>query len=279
LREVSTFIIKKEIEKICLENSFSLSSEIQEKIMQGKIVEESLQGLAVFSHIDENLKIAKAKQVPICQDTGMVVVFADIGQDVHIVDGDINEAINEGVRLAYKNGYLRKSVVKDPINRINTGDNTPAIIYYNIVPGDEIRFNILLKGFGSENMSAVKMLKPSDGIEGIVDFVIDTVKKAGPNACPPLFLGLGIGGTMEKAAMLAKEALSENNTECSEDYIQPLKESLINKINEMGIGPMGLGGKVTVLDLNIKTFPTHIAGLPVALNVGCHVNRHGEVII
>jgi fumarate hydratase subunit alpha len=279
LREVSALIIKNEIEKICLENSFSLSSEIQKKIMQGKIVEESPQGLAVFSHIDENLMIAKTKQVPICQDTGMVIVFADIGQDVHIVDGDINEAINEGVRSAYKNGYLRKSVVKDPINRINTGDNTPAIIYYNIVPGDKIRFNILLKGFGSENMSAVKMLKPSDGIEGIVDFVIDTVKKAGPNACPPLFLGLGIGGTMEKAAMLAKEALSENNTECSESYIQTLKESLINKINKMGIGPMGLGGKVTVLDLNIKTFPTHIAGLPVALNVGCHVNRHGEVII
>ena len=216
----------------------------------------------------------------ICQDTGMAVVFLDIGQDVHIVGGNLEDGINEGVRRGYEKGFLRKSVVKDPINRINTNDNTPAVIHYNIVEGDKIKISIAPKGFGSENMSRLKMLKPSDGEEGIKKFIIDTVDKAGPNPCPPVIVGVGIGGTMEKAAILAKKALLRPINKRSQlEHIREIEEEVLEKINLLGIGPSGLGGTVTALAVNIEVFSTHIAGLPVAVNISCHATRHGEAVI
>jgi fumarate hydratase subunit alpha len=228
----------------------------------------------------ENADIAERESLPMCQDTGMACVFVSVGQDAHIVGGSLEEAINQGVRQGYKDGYLRKSVVKDPLDRVNTGDNTPAAIYYDIVPGNKLKITIAPKGFGSENMSKIKMLKPSDGIEGIKKFIIETVKEAGPNPCPPTIIGVGIGGTFDKVAFLAKKALLRPiNKSNSNPFYADLEKELLEKINQLGVGPQGFGGKTTSLGINIEVFPTHIAGLPVAVNVNCHATRHAEVTI
>jgi fumarate hydratase subunit alpha len=227
-----------------------------------------------------NATLASKKKVAICQDTGMAVVFVTIGQDVHISGGGLSDAINEGVRRGYNEGFLRKSVVSDPIERVNTGDNTPAVIHYEIVPGDSMKIELAPKGFGSENMSALKMLKPSDGIEGVKSFILETVDKAGPNPCPPIVVGVGIGGTMEKATLLAKKALLRPINKRSDiEYVKHLEVEMLQRINELGIGPAGLGGIITALGVNVETYPTHIAGLPVAVNISCHVTRHAEAIL
>jgi fumarate hydratase subunit alpha len=237
-------------------------------------------GKQVLNQLKENLEIARTDMIPICQDTGMAVVFINVGQDVHLVGGDVNQAINEGVRQGYVEGYLRKSVVKDPIYRENTNDNTPAIIHYSIVPGSEVEITVAPKGFGSENMSRVFMLKPADGIEGVKDAILTAVKDAGPNACPPMVIGVGIGGTFEKCALLAKKALTRDLDQKSDkEYVRKLEEEMLEKINKLGIGPGGLGGTQTALAVNIETYPTHIAGLPVGINICCHVNRHSHRII
>lgn len=227
-----------------------------------------------------NSDIASKENMPMCQDTGMAVIFVELGQDIHIVGGGLKEAINEGVRQGYSEGYLRKSVVKDPLTRVNTGDNTPAVIHIDVVDGDELKITIAPKGFGSENMSRIKMLKPSDGVEGVKEFVLETVKIAGPNPCPPIIVGVGIGGTFEKAAELSKKALLRSIEERNKDtYYSDLEDELISKINKLGIGPQGFGGKTTALGVNIETYPTHIAGLPVAVNISCHATRHAEIIL
>ena len=242
--------------------------------------EESALGKQVLGQLEENLKIAGEDMIPICQDTGMAVVFINVGQDVHLTGGDITDAINEGVRRGYVDGYLRKSVVKDPIYRENTKDNTPAVIHFNIVPGDKIDITVAPKGFGSENMSRVFMLKPADGIEGVKEAILTAVKDAGPNACPPMVVGVGIGGTFEKCAYLAKKALTRDlNEESPVEYVRDLEKEMLEKINKLGIGPGGLGGTQTALAINIETYPTHIAGLPVAVNMCCHVNRHKKRIL
>jgi len=242
--------------------------------------EDSPLGKKILEQLDENLKIAKADMIPICQDTGMAVVFIKVGQEVHFVGGDITSAVNEGVRKGYTEGFLRKSVVDDPLIRNNTKDNTPAVIHYEIVPGENVEITIAPKGFGSENMSKLYMLKPADGIEGVKNAVLQAVKDAGPNACPPMVLGVGIGGTFEKAALLAKKALTREVGSHSElPHIKDLEEELLSKINELDIGPAGLGGSVTAMGINIETYPTHIAGLPVAVNICCHVNRHIKKVI
>ena len=234
----------------------------------------------ILNKILENSQIAAAEKMPICQDTGMACVFVDIGQDVHITGGSLEEAINEGVRQGYAEGFLRKSVVKDPIHRVNTNDNTPALIYYNMVPGDKVKITVAPKGFGSENMSRIAMLKPSDGLEGVKNFVLETVRMAGPNPCPPIVIGVGIGGSFDKAAYLAKKALirpvNENNTD---EFYSNLEKELLEEVNKIGIGPQGFGGKTTALALNIETYPTHIAGLPVAVNINCHATRHKERVL
>jgi fumarate hydratase subunit alpha len=227
-----------------------------------------------------NSDIASKENMPMCQDTGMAVIFVELGQDVHIVGGSLKEAINEGIRQGYSEGYLRKSVVKDPLTRVNTGDNTPAVIHIDIVDGEELKITIAPKGFGSENMSRIKMLKPSDGVEGVKEFVLETVKIAGPNPCPPIIVGVGIGGTFEKAAELSKKALLRSIEERNNDtYYSDLEDELITKINKLGIGPQGFGGKTTALGVNIETYPTHIAGLPVAVNISCHATRHAEIVL
>lgn len=280
MRKIHVKDITYHVERLCIEANYNLPKDIREAIQKAREVEESDVGKMVLDCMMQNEEIASQKQMAICQDTGMVVAKIDIGQDVHVIGGDITEAINEGVRNGYKKGYLRNSVVNDPLIRINTGDNTPAVIHYNIVPGDTLKITIAPKGFGSENMSSVKMLKPSDGEDGVKDFIIETVSKAGPNPCPPIIVGVGIGGTMEKAAQMAKFALMRPVEKRSDiEHIKNLEEELMVKINELGIGPSGLGGTTTVLGVNILTFPTHIAGLPVAVNIGCHVTRHKEVII
>jgi fumarate hydratase subunit alpha len=247
---------------------------MQRLMEQAASDEESPLGKQILGQLLDNLKIAKEDLIPICQDTGMAVVFVEIGQDVH-VEGNLTDAINEGVRKGYVEGYLRKSVVKDPIYRENTKDNTPAVIHYDLVPGDQVKLTIAPKGFGSENMSRVFMLKPADGIEGVKEAVLTAVRDAGPNACPPMVVGVGIGGTFEKCAYLAKKALTRNAEECSPiPYVQELEQELLEKINNSGIGPGGLGGRKTALAVNVETYPTHIAGLPVAVNICCHVNRH-----
>ena len=242
--------------------------------------EKSELGCQVLDSLKENLKIAAQDMIPICQDTGMAVVFIEIGQEVHITGGLLEDAINEGVRQGYVDGFLRKSVVKDPIERINTNDNTPAVIHYNIVPGDQIKITLAPKGFGSENMSRIVMLKPADGIEGVKKVILETVETAGPNACPPLVVGVGIGGDFEKCALMAKHALTRSVDQSSDiEYVRVLEEEMLEKINNLGIGPGGLGGTVTALGVNIETYPTHIAGLPVAVNICCHVNRHAVRVI
>ena len=280
MREVSTDEITKNIKEMCIEANYILSDDVKNKIINSAAVENSEIGKKILSQLEENMEIAEREQIPICQDTGMAVVFIKIGQEVHITGGSLEDAINQGVREGYTEGYLRKSVVKDPLIRENTKDNTPAIIHYEIIPGDKVEITVAPKGFGSENMSRVCMLKPADGIEGVKNAVIETVKLAGPYACPPVVVGVGIGGTFEKCALLAKKALTRDiNSESSIEYVAELENELLDEINNLNIGPGGLGGKITALGVNIETYPTHIAGLPVAINMCCHVNRHKKRIL
>lgn len=280
MREVSTEEITKNIKEMCIEANYTLSDDVKNKIINSAAVEESEIGKKILNQLEENMNIADSDNIPICQDTGMAVIFIKIGQDVHITGGNLEDAMNQGVREGYIEGYLRKSVVKDPIIRENTKDNTPAVIHYEIIPGDKIEITVAPKGFGSENMSRVCMLKPADGIEGVKNAVIETVKLAGPNACPPVVVGVGVGGTFEKCALLAKKALTRDiDSENSIEYVAELEKELLNEINKLNIGPGGLGGNVTALGVNIETYPTHIAGLPVAVNMCCHVNRHKKRVI
>lgn len=275
MREIDVSKITDHIRDMCISVNYDLSPDVKKAVLSAEEKEESPIGKRVLSQLGENLKIAKEQQIPICQDTGMAVVFLKIGQDVHFVGGDLTNAVNEGVRRGYQDGYLRKSVVADPILRKNTKDNTPAVIHMQIVPGDQVEIKVAPKGFGSENMSRIFMLKPADGIEGVKDAVLTAVKDAGPNACPPMFVGVGIGGDFEKAAILAKEALTrEAGTHSEIPWVKDLEEELLEKMNGLGIGPGGLGGRETVLSCSVNTYPTHIAGLPVAVNICCHVNRH-----
>lgn len=280
MREVNVSIITDNIKEMCIEANHFLTDDMKNVFEKAVKNEESALGKQVLGQLEENLKIAGEDMIPICQDTGMAVVFINVGQDVHLTGGDITDAINEGVRRGYVEGYLRKSVVKDPIYRENTKDNTPAVIHFNIVPGDKVYITVAPKGFGSENMSRVFMLKPADGIEGVKEAILTAVKDAGPNACPPMVVGVGIGGTFEKCAYLAKKALTRDlNEESPVEYVRDLEKEMLEKINKLGIGPGGLGGTQTALAINIETYPTHIAGLPVAVNICCHVNRHSHRVI
>ena len=277
MRTISTDIIIQNIKEMCIEANYYLSDDVKEKVCGARGTEQSPLGQQILSQLEENLDIAGQDQIPICQDTGMAVVFLEIGQDLHIEGMNLEDAVNEGIRQGYVEGYLRKSVVKDPLIRENTKDNTPGIIHYSIVPGDKLGITVAPKGFGSENMSRVCMLKPADGIEGVKEAVLETVRLAGPNACPPVVVGVGVGGTFEKCAYLAKKALTRDlNTHNAIPYVKDLEIKLLDKINELGIGPAGLGGTTTALGVNIETYPTHIAGLPVAVNMCCHVNRHAH---
>lgn len=274
MREIDSSLISEVVARLCIDANYHLPPDMKKQIISSSNEESWETASIILDQIIENFNIADENLQPICQDTGLACVFLSIGQDVHI-KGNLEEAINEGVRKGYSQGYLRKSVVSDPLNRVNTGDNTPAMIYYDICPGDKIKITVAPKGFGSENMSQIKMLKPSDGIEGVKDFVIKVVEDAGPNPCPPIVVGVGIGGTFDKAAYLAKKALMRPvDQRNSEDFYAELEEELLEKINALGIGPQGFGGKTTALALNIEKFPTHIAGLPVAVNINCHVTRH-----
>lgn len=280
MREVNVSIITDNIKEMCIEANHFLTDDMKNVFEKAVKNEESALGKQVLGQLEENLKIAGEDMIPICQDTGMAVVFINVGQDVHLIGGDITDAINEGVRRGYVDGYLRKSVVKDPIYRENIKDNTPAVIHFNIVPGDKVDITVAPKGFGSENMSRVFMLKPADGIEGVKEAILTAVKDAGPNACPPMVVGVGIGGTFEKCAYLAKKALTRDlNEESPVEYVRDLEKEMLEKINKLGIGPGGLGGTQTALAINIETYPTHIAGLPVAVNICCHVNRHSHRVI
>ena len=275
MREIDVAKITEVVEKLCIQTNQFLPEDVKGAIEKCRACEDWEIAQGVLDNIIENYEIADAQEVPICQDTGMACVFLEIGQDVHLTGGDLTEAVNEGVRRGYDKGYLRKSVVKDPVRRGNTGDNTPAMLYTEIVPGEQVKITVGPKGFGSENMSKVFMLKPADGIEGVKDAVLTAVKEAGPNACPPMVVGVGIGGTFEKCAILAKKALARPADSNSEiPYVKELEEELLTKINKLGIGPGGLGGTQTALSVNVETYPTHIAGLPVAINICCHVNRH-----
>ena len=279
MREVNVSIITDNIKEMCIEANHFLTDDMKNVFENAVKNEESALGKQVLGQLEENLKVAGEDMIPICQDTGMAVVFINVGQDVHLTGGDITDAINEGVRRGYVEGYLRKSVVKDPIYRENTKD-TPAVIHFNIVPGDKVDITVAPKGFGSENMSRVFMLKPADGIEGVKEAILTAVKDAGPNACPPMVVGVGIGGTFEKCAYLAKKALTRDlNEESPVEYVRNLEKEMLEKINKLGIGPGGLGGTQTALAINIETYPTHIAGLPVAVNICCHVNRHSHRVI
>ena len=275
MRTINVSEITQNIKEMCIEANHFLTPDMQNALHQAGKTEQSEIGRIVLEQLKENLDIAGRDMIPICQDTGMAVIFVDIGQEVHFEGGSLEEAIHEGVRQGYIEGFLRKSVVKDPIIRENTKDNTPAVIHYNVVAGDKVKITVAPKGFGSENMSRVFMLKPADGIEGVKDAILTAVKDAGPNACPPMVVGVGIGGTFEKCALMAKAALTRNINERSTIlYVKDMEEELLQKINCSGIGPGGLGGTVTALAVNINTYPTHIAGLPVAVNICCHVNRH-----
>ena len=280
MREVNVSIITDNIKEMCIEANHFLTDDMKNVFDNEVKYEESAQGKQVLKQQEEYLKVAGEDMIPICQDTGMAVVFINVGQDVHLTGGDITDAINEGVRRGYVDGYLRKSVVKDPIYRENTKDNTPAVIHFNIVPGDKVDITVAPKGFGSENMSRVFMLKPADGIEGVKEAILTAVKDAGPNACPPMVVGVGIGGTFEKCAYLAKKALTRDlNEESPVEYVRDLEKEMLEIFNKLGIGPGGLGGTQTALAINIETYPTHIAGLPVAVNICCHVNRHSHRVI
>lgn len=279
MKELETELIINEVSKLCVKANLYLSGDVRGQIIDSETTERSALGRQVIGQLIENMEIAESSQIPICQDTGMAVFFVDIGQELHI-NGNLTDAINAGVRKGYEEGYLRKSVVSDPILRENTGDNTPAIIHYNVVPGDKLDITLAPKGFGSENMSKLYMLKPSDGVEGIKKAVIKTVSEAGPNACPPFVVGVGIGGDFEMSAKLAKFALTRSlDVRSDKPHIKELEEELLTEINQLGIGPAGLGGSTTALAVNIETYPTHIAGMPVAVNMCCHVNRHARVIL
>ena len=275
MRTLNVEEISKNIKEMCIEANHFLSKDMDIAMKNAVSTEKSPLGKKILSQLQDNLKIAGKDMIPIWQDTGMAVVFLEIGQDVHFEGGNLEDAVNEGIRRGYVDGYLRKSVVKDPILRENTKDNTPGIIHYKIVPGDQVKIKVAPKGFGSENMSRVFMLKPADGIEGVKEAVLTAVKDAGPNACPPMVVGVGIGGTFEKCALMAKEALTrEVGSHSDIPYVKELEEELLERINKIGIGPGGLGGSTTALAVNVNTYPTHIAGLPVAVNICCHVNRH-----
>ena len=279
-REIPVHQISRNICQMCIEANISLSSDMQKGLARAGKEEISPLGKKVLEQLEENLEIAGQEQIPICQDTGMAVVFLEVGQDVHLIDGDLREAVNEGVRRGYREGYLRKSVVRDPILRENTGDNTPAVLYVKLVPGDQVKITLAPKGFGSENMSRIFMLKPADGLDGVREAILTAVREAGPNACPPMVVGVGIGGTFEKCALMAKEALTRDLDSASEiPWVADLEREMLAKINGLGIGPGGLGGRVTAMGVNINTYPTHIAGLPVAVNICCHVNRHAVRVI
>lgn len=275
MRTIQVQQITEQIKEMCIQVNHYLSEDMEEALRNAQASEKSPLGCQILSQLQENLKIAGEDMIPICQDTGMAVVFLKVGQDVHLEGGFIEDAVNEGVRQGYTEGYLRKSVVKDPLIRENTRDNTPAVIHYEIVPGDKVTITVAPKGFGSENMSRVFMLKPADGIEGVKNAVLTAVKDAGPNACPPMVVGVGIGGTFEKCALMAKQALMRPVGSHSDiPYVKEMEEELLSRINGLGIGPGGLGGTTTALAVNVNTYPTHIAGLPVAVNICCHVNRH-----
>ena len=275
MREINATEITKNIKEMCILANHYMADDMKNALNNAINTETTELGRQVLDKLEENLDIAQKEMIPICQDTGMAVIFIEIGQEVHLVGDTYEHAINEGVREGYTEGYLRKSIVKDPIYRENTKDNTPAVIHYSMVPGDKIKITVAPKGFGSENMSKVYMLKPADGIEGVKNAILTAVKEAGPNACPPMVVGVGIGGTFEKCAIMAKKALTRDlNIKPEKEYVRNLEEELLEKINETGIGPAGLGGKNTALAVNIETYPTHIAGLPVAVNICCHVNRH-----
>ena len=281
MREIDCSLIVENVKKLCIEANYNLPEDVETKICNCLKEEKYEIAKTTLEDIRENFKIAKEGVFPICQDTGMACVFIEIGQDVHIINGILTDAINEGVRQGYEEGFLRKSIVDDAVfSRTNTKDNTPAVINYEIVPGENLKITVAPKGFGSENMSKVKMLKPSDGVKGIKDFVIDTVKQAGPNPCPPLVIGVGIGGNFEKVALLAKKAmLRKIGTKNKDKRYADLEEELLDEINKLGIGPAGYGGKTTALSLNIENYPTHIAGMPAAVSICCHVARHKEVIL
>lgn len=280
MRTIDVSLVTDTIKDMCIEANHFLSEDMKNALNKAHDTEKSPLGCQILGQLQENLKIAGEDMIPICQDTGMAVLFVEIGQDVHFEGGNLEDAINEGVRRGYVDGYLRKSVVKDPIYRENTKDNTPAVIYYEMVPGDQVKLTMAPKGFGSENMSKIFMLKPADGIEGVKNAILSAVKDAGPNACPPMVLGVGIGGTFEKCAYLAKKALTRPVDQRSDiPYVKELEEEMLEKINKSGIGPGGLGGTTTALAVNINTYPTHIAGLPVAINICCHVNRHSVRVL
>lgn len=280
VREINVNELTENIKEMCIEANHYLAPDMDAAMKQAVDTEKSDLGKKILVQLQDNLQIASDEMIPICQDTGMAVFFIEIGQDVHFVGGNFEEAVNEGVRQGYVDGFLRKSVVKDPLIRENTKDNTPAVIHTTIVPGDKVKITIAPKGFGSENMSRVFMLKPADGIEGVKNAILTAVKDAGPNACPPMVVGVGIGGTFEKCAILAKKALTRSVDEHSEiPYVRELEEEMLAKVNSLGIGPGGLGGTTTALAVNINTYPTHIAGLPVAVNICCHVNRHAVRIL
>ena len=275
IRTVQVQELTKNIKEMCIEANHFLSDDMKKIFEESVKKEESPLGRQILNQLKENLQIAGSEMIPICQDTGMAVIFLEVGQDVHFEGGSVEDAVNEGVSQGYVEGFLRKSVVKDPLIRENTKDNTPAIIHYSIVPGDRVKITVAPKGFGSENMSRVFMLKPADGIEGVKNAILTAVKDAGPNACPPMVVGVGIGGTFEKCAVMAKQALIRDAGSHSEiPYVKEMEEELLEKINNLGIGPGGLGGRITAMAVNINTYPTHIAGLPVAVNICCHVNRH-----
>lgn len=280
MRVIHTDTIISNIKEMCIEANYNLSKDMESAIVNSPEKEESPIGKQILGQLKENINIAREELIPICQDTGMAIIFMKIGQDVHIDGMNLEDAINEGIRQGYAEGYLRKSVVGDPLIRENTKDNTPGIIHYEIVSGENIEITVAPKGFGSENMSRVYMLKPADGIEGVKAAVLETVKLAGPNACPPMVVGVGVGGSFEKCTLLAKKALTRNLQQRSAiPYVKELEEELLESINKLGIGPAGLGGRVTALGVNVETYPTHIAGLPVAINICCHVNRHSYRIL
>lgn len=280
MRRINVETITQNIKEMCIEANHFLSPDMKKVFDEAAASEESPLGRQILGQLEENLCIAGEEMIPICQDTGMAVVFIKVGQDVHLIGGSLTDAINEGVRQGYVDGYLRKSVVKDPVYRENTKDNTPAIIHYEIVEGEQVEITVAPKGFGSENMSRIFMLKPADGIEGVKDAILTAVRDAGPNACPPMVVGVGIGGTFEKCAEMAKHALTRNLEEESPvEYVRDLEKEMLEKINDLGIGPGGLGGRTTALAVNIETYPTHIAGLPVGINICCHVNRHAHRVI
>ena len=280
MRSIQVEKVRDAVRDMCIEANYSLSPDMRCVFEKACQEEKSPLGRQILNQLSENLEIAKKDEIPICQDTGMAVVFLEVGQEVHFEGGSLEEAVQEGIRLGYTEGYLRKSVVGDPVLRVNTGDNTPGVLYYEIVPGDRVTIQVAPKGFGSENMSRVFMLKPADGIEGVKDAILTAVRDAGPNACPPMVVGVGIGGTFEKCALMAKHALTRNLEEESPvPYVRDLEKEMLEKINRLGIGPGGLGGRVTAMAVNIETYPTHIAGLPMAVNICCHVNRHAHRVI